>query len=112
MVTEPPNNSELSRRLDDQRSEMREGFRGLYERLDKVPTNELLLAYLAKTDAEVATVKEDVTEIKRDLDGFKKAISDARKWGIGAAISAGGLAVAALGLLRSLLCNEHCASSR
>lgn len=100
---EPPNNSELSRRLDDQRSEMREGFRGINERLDKVPTNELLLAYLAKTDGEVATVKEDVAEIKTDLAGFKKSIAEARRWGMGAAISAGGVAIAALALLRSLL---------
>lgn len=87
--------------------------RGINERLDKVPTNDLLLAYLSKTDSEVAGLKEDVekvenaladdiAEIKDDLAGFKKKIEEARRWGIGAAMSAGGLLIAAIGLARSV----------
>lgn len=87
--------------------------RGINERLDKVPTNDLLLAYLSKTDSEVAGLKEDVekvenaladdiAEIKSDLAGFKKKIEEARRWGIGAAMSAGGLLIAAIGLARSV----------
>lgn len=87
--------------------------RGINERLDKVPTNDLLLAYLSKTDAEVAGLKEDVekvengladdiAEIKEDLSGFKKKIEEARRWGIGASMSAGGLLIAAIGLAKNM----------
>lgn len=101
-MPEEPRPAELSRRIDDLRDEVRAGNRGINERLDKMPTNEMLLLYLAKTDSELATVKGNVDEIKVELDGFKKQIADARRWGIGALISAGGLIVAALGLARSI----------
>lgn len=103
MSTEPPTIGEVSRRVDDLRSEVRDGNRGIHERLDKMPTNELLLAYLAKTDSEVAGLKEDVTEMRSDLVGFKKSIADARRWGIGAVISCGGLLIAGIGLVRSFV---------
>lgn len=113
MTSSPePTTGELSRRVDALTDEVRAGIRGLNERLDRMPTSELLTAYLAKTDAEVAAVKEDVAETRADLAGFKvwvreefgaleKRITEGKRWAIGALISSGGLLVAVVGLIRS-----------
>ncbi|WP_418060817.1 hypothetical protein [Pimelobacter simplex] len=112
LMVDEPTTSELSRRVDALTDEVRTMGRGLNERLDRMPTSELLTAYLAKTDADVAVVKEDVAEIRADLAGFKvwvreefaaleKRITEGKRWAIGALISSGGLLVAVVGLIRS-----------
>lgn len=111
-MVDEPTTSELSRRVDALTDEVRTMGRGLNERLDRMPTSELLTAYLAKTDADVAVVKEDVAELRADLADFKswvrnefaafeKRIVDGKRWAIGAVISSGGLLVAVVGLIRS-----------
>ncbi|WP_436701835.1 hypothetical protein [Nocardioides sp. BYT-33-1] len=113
MTAETPTNGELSRRVDALTDEVRSMGRGLNERLDRMPTSELLTAYLAKTDADVAAVKEDLAEDRADLAAFKvairgelaefkKQITDGKRWAIGALISSGGLLVAVVSLIRSL----------
>lgn len=107
-MTNDPTPGELSRRIDGMDSrfdtltgEIRDMGRSINERFDRMPTSELLTAYLAKTDAEVAALKEDVVEIKAALPLIEKRIVDAKRWAIGAVISGGGLVVGALGLIRS-----------
>lgn len=107
-MTGEPTAYELSRRIDgiDARFdgltvEIRDMGRSINERFDRMPTSELLTAYLAKTDAEVAALKEDVVEIKAQLPLIEKRILDGKRWAIGALISSGGLIVAFIGLIRS-----------
>lgn len=101
-MTTEPTIGEVSRRLDALTDEVRTGNRGLNERLDRMPTSELLTAYLSKTDADVRAVKEDVDELKSSLAALQRQLVEARRWAIGAAISVGGLLLGAVPLIRSL----------
>lgn len=114
MTNEPPTNGELSRRFDDLRSEVRDGNRSIHERLDKMPTNELLLAYLAKTDTEVAGNKKSIDSVKADLDALEKSVLErfadqakeavaSRRWAVGAVVGVVGLAITILSFARSVL---------
>lgn len=107
-----PTIGELSRRLDALTDEVRTGYRGLNERLDRMPTSELLTAYLDKVDTDVRSLKEDVLEVKdnvrtieqqakNDVAALEKKITEAKRWAIGALISGGGLLVAVVQLIRS-----------
>lgn len=122
-MTTEPTTGEVARRVDALKEEMREGIRGLNERLDKMPTSQLLTAYLAKTDADVRAVdtkvdavKADVVDLERQVEtsvadlerqvvsavsALEKKITDGRRWAIGALISSGGLLVAVVGLIRT-----------
>lgn len=108
-MTGDPTTGELSRRIDGMDSrfdsltgEIRDMGRSINERFDRMPTSELLTAYLAKTDTEVAALKKDVSDIEIALPLIEKRIVEAKRWAIGALISGGGVLVAALGLIRSL----------
>ncbi len=122
MTAEEPRPAELARRVDDVRDEVRALARSLNERLDKVPTTDLLTAYLAKTDAEVAEMKRQAQEAKdegarRDAElrveiqerdaklreeiaiGQARA-QEAKRWALSASIAVGGLVVSVVGLLQ------------
>lgn len=109
-MTEPTPN-ELSRRLDDLRDELRTGMKGLNERLDRMPTSELMTAYLAKTDTEITSLRDDVIELTKALSrerseresGDKDIVAEAataKRWAVGVAISG---AVAVIGFVGFLL---------
>lgn len=127
-----PTPGELQRRQDDLVSEMRSGFQSLGQRLDKMPTNELLLAHMATWDTQLRGVREDVdesrtavsrvdskvdkttvelraeiakatVETRAEIKEARTESTSAKRWGISAVISAAGLLVAGLALARSFL---------
>lgn len=122
MTVEEPRPSELSRRMDDFRDEFRTALKGIIERLDKVPTTDLLTAYLAKTDGEVAALKREIrevkdehakdeaelraeiaksnSELKTEIQASQTRAQEAKRWAVGVAISGGGLLVAVVGVLQ------------
>ena len=107
MTVEEPRPAELSRRIDDIRDEFREGLKGLNERLDRMPTNDLLTAYLASTNGQVEGLRTGLSELKAhvatvesglraEIDAQEKKAIDAKRWAIGALLSAGGLVLGVL----------------
>lgn len=64
---EEPRPAEVWRRVNDLRDEMRTSFRDLGVRLDRMPTNDILLAYLATRDQEMKTLGENLKELTADL---------------------------------------------
>lgn len=114
MTAEQPTPGELSRRIDDVRDEVRAGITGINERLDRMPTNELLTAYLASTNGQVEGLRGQLTELKThvagvetslraEIDAQEKKTIDAKRWAIGALLSAGGLVLGVLTFAERLL---------
>jgi hypothetical protein len=62
-----PRPAELSRRIDEVGKRMDAGFRDVGIRLDRMPTNDILLAYLATRDQEMKTLGEDVKDLAASL---------------------------------------------
>jgi hypothetical protein len=113
MAEEEPRPAELSRRMNDLRDEMRTSFRDISVRLDRMPTNDILLAYLATRDAEMKAQGEDLKELtaglaqerveriaavgaeqqarEAALEKMTIRIEASRRWGIGIALSGGSL---------------------
>ena len=102
-----PSTGELSRRMDALAKDVREGFSeirsDLSNRFDKVPTNEIILAWLATRDAEVKTLRDDLLEVKSDLKEARKESSAARRFTWQIAIAGGGLLIAVVTFLGDLL---------
>jgi hypothetical protein len=115
VTADEPRPAELSRRVDDLRDEMRTSFQNIGVRLDRMPTNDILLAYLATRDQEMKTLGEDVKELtaaiaqeraerqaavaseRTDRESAIKEqaarIENSRRWGIGIALTALGVLV-------------------
>lgn len=111
-MTEEPRPAELSRRIDDLSVRVAEGFREVGMRLDRMPTNDILLAYLATRDQEMKTNGEDIKDLAASLanertervqaDAHEKAerekadqrivdsAATAKRWAVGVALTAGG----------------------
>lgn len=62
-MTEEPRPAELSRRIDALDARVADGFRELAMRLDRMPTNDILLAYLATRDQEMKANGEDIKDL-------------------------------------------------
>jgi hypothetical protein len=102
-----PSNGELSRRMDSLAKDMREGLSeiraDLRDRFDKVPTNEIILAWLAARDAEVQNLRDDVGELKVEIKTVKSEASAAKRFAWQIAIAGGGLLLAVVTFLGDLL---------
>lgn len=121
MSVEEPRPAELSRRVDDLRDEMRTSFRDIGVRLDRMPTNDILLAYLATRDAEMKSMGENLKELTAGLaqerveriaavsteqqareTAMKEQaarIEGSRRWGIGIALTGLGTLVGVVGFI-------------
>ena len=66
-MTEEPRPAELARQYTDLSKRMDAGFRDVGIRLDRMPTNDILLAYLATRDQEMKMLGEDVKEVVASL---------------------------------------------
>ena len=88
---------EMWRRQNDITTEVRTGFKSINERLDKFPTQELLLAHFGTWNAELAAVRKEVTdnktahdreiaEVKADAEADRQGTVAARRWAIGTAL--------------------------
>lgn len=124
MTDDEPRPAELSRRMNDLRDEMRTSFRDIGVRLDRMPTNDILLAYLATRDQEMKAISEDLKELTADLAQERSErmaadltertdreaqskeqatrIEASRRWGIGIAISAAGVLLGVLGYITQI----------
>lgn len=116
-MTEEPRPTELSRRIDELRDEFRDGMKSLNERLDRMPTSELLTAYLAKSDSEMRGMREDIdevrktdaildakvdkvnTELRGEIKDARKEAAEAKRFGMQIAVAGGGLLLALVGFL-------------
>lgn len=67
MTAEEPRPAELARRIDALDARVAEGFRDFGIRLDRMPTNDVLLAYLATRDQEMKTNGEDIKDLTKGL---------------------------------------------
>lgn len=106
-MADEPTPGELSRRINDVREEVRSGMTGINARLDKMPTNELLTAYLQATTSQIEGLQSVVTEVKTELGTAKtswKAELDAledkllrnKQWAVTALLTAVGCVVGVL----------------
>lgn len=109
-----PRPVELSRRIDEISARMDAGFSALHERLDKMPTSELLMAHLSKSEAEMRALRADIeeareatsqlraemfkgdSELSQRVETVRTETANARRWSIGVAISVGTLVLGAL----------------
>lgn len=107
MTDAVPSTGELSRRMDALAKDVREGFSeirsDLSNRFDKVPTNEIILAWLATRDAEVKALGDDVNELKIEIKSARAEASAAKRFGWQIAIGGGGLLLAVVTFLGDLL---------
>lgn len=110
--------------MNDLRDEMRTSFRDIGVRLDRMPTNDILLAYLATRDQEMKAISEDLKELTADLaqersermagdaaevaaretaiSGQASRIEASRRWGIGIALSGGTLILGVIAFITQL----------
>lgn len=65
-MSDEPTPWELQRALEQLRQDLREGFRSVNDRLDRVPTSDLMAAWQARYDQQLADVRKDVAEIQED----------------------------------------------
>lgn len=100
---EPPTTGEAWRRMDSITDELRSSFRAMNERLDKMPTNDLLVSYLTARDQRVTYIEQDVAKLDARIDGVTKDLVAQRRWLVGTAIAALGVMVALVTLLRSVV---------
>lgn len=118
-MTDDPTPGELKRRQDDLRDEMRAGFQSIGQRLDKMPTSDLLLAHMATWDTQLRAIREDVDEARRgnvtleskiektatdlraEIKEVQRDSTAAKRWAVGAIISGSGVAIAGIGLARA-----------
>ena len=67
MTAEEPRPAELARRHDDLSARMAAGFNEIGRRLDRVPTTDIMLAYLATRDQEMKANSEDIKDLAKAL---------------------------------------------
>lgn len=113
-MADEPTPGELSRRINDVRDEVRTGMTGINERLDRMPTNDLLGAYLAKTDGQVEGLRGIVGELKTelstaktgwkaDLQALEEKLTRNKQWAVGACLTALGTIVGVLTFARGFV---------
>lgn len=84
---------ELGRRIDQLAHTVQTNHEATNARLDKVPTQDLLAAYMATLETRVKNVEDDVSEIKTRAQ-------QARSIAITSAIGVAGLVVAAISVVQ------------
>lgn len=116
-----PSTPELWRRMEDIRSQLNEGLKQINERLDRMPTSELLTVHLRAWEGQLAAAREEtrrvestaLREIKRvedesslgrkalhaKLETQQNEAQTSRRWAIGAAITGAGCIIAFVGLI-------------
>lgn len=104
-----PSGGELSRRIDQLERRLETGFMGLDARLDTLVTEKTILAYLAARDAEMAAMREDIADLKKDDNNIRREVLVVRQeaqaakrfaWQIGIPLSA--LMLTVLGVVYNL----------
>lgn len=110
MPQDEPTQAEMWRRLDTMQREQREQYVAINLRLDRMLTAEGLASYMGTYSTELRHVREDVDELKRDLqrgdlrleariDKAEAKSTSAARWAIGAVITAAGVIVGVIGLV-------------
>lgn len=82
-MTDEPRPAELLRLYNELSARVADGFHKIELRLDRMPTNDILLAYLATRDQEMRTNGEDIRDLVAALAeervAREKAIAEERR---------------------------------
>lgn len=70
------------------RQDLREGFKSVNDRLDRVPTQDLLAVWQARYDQQLADVRADVAEIQEDRKHEARERAKATRAAMGALVTA------------------------
>lgn len=70
------------------RQDVRDGFRSMNERLDRVPTQDLMAAWQARYDQQLADLRADVAEIQEDRKHEARERAKASRAAMGALVTA------------------------
>lgn len=87
-MTDEPTGWELQRAMAELRQDLREGFKSVNDRLDRVPTQDLLAVWQARYDQQLADVRADVAEIQEDRKHEARERAKANRAAMGALVTA------------------------
>lgn len=87
-VSDEPTPWELQRALAAMRQDLREGFKSVNDRLDRVPTSDLMAAWQARYDQQLADIRRDVAEIQEDRKHEARERAKASRAAMGALVTA------------------------
>lgn len=113
---ESPGPSELWRRMDDIKDQMISGLTAINERLDRMPTSELLTVHLKAWEQQLSNVRDDVRRVEQKtreeiqrveqeadrgrrvlhekFENQQREAANAKRWAIGALIAGSGAVIA------------------
>ena len=87
-MSDEPTGWELQRAMAELRQDVRDGFKAMNERLDRVPTQDLFTAWQTRYDQQLADVRADVAEIQEDRKHEARERAKASRAAMGALITA------------------------
>lgn len=87
-MTDEPTGWELQRAMEQLRVDLRDGFRAMNERLDKVPTSDLFAAWQTRYDQQLTDLREDITGIQEDRKHEARERAKANRAAVGALVVA------------------------
>ena len=87
-MSDEPTGWELQRAMEQMRQDLRDGFRAMNERLDRVPTSDLFSAWQARYDQQLSDLRTDVAEIQEDRKHEARERAKASRAAVGALVTA------------------------
>ncbi len=113
-MTDEPTLAELNRRVNDLRNETRASFAALGERLDKMPTSDLLALSLSSHQMQVDLVRAEIGRVERsasaradmleaDQKKFEDRLESNRKWTVATGLTALAVLIGLAGFVLSVV---------